>query len=183
VEASRHREIVELWQQLPRKEGRVVYPDLVVGRQGYPKPLGGNWDWSNIPPDVLQAFVEWLQKWILYLKQATYYIDIWNNTEWTIPDLVVTYFLNELTDSNQIVTIGPYPAEWPNFQPGQEAEFAISGCLYMKSYAVTLVWEDGTIDEVLPNTSVYDINTQYDEAHFGQIEVCSDVWEIFVPPA
>lgn len=181
-----YHEVVSIWRRLPRNGRRVLYPGVIAPPRVFPRVPGGGvklrdgeWDWlTSLSPELLAQFTQWILDWYNSLKQATYYIDIWNDTTYTIPELVVTYFLNELTDSNQIIAVGPYPATWPNFQPGQKAEFAISGCLYVRSYAVTLVWEDG-IDEVLPNTPIQDINA-LEKAEEGYIDMCGDIWEIYV---
>ena len=137
------------------------------------KPLGGAGGRKtlDIPPLVLQA----LMKWIDMLASAQYVVEVLNSTDTTIA-VVWTYLLNELTP-NGIIVIGPYSSIWEDLAPGNTATFSLTGCLYMKSYAVTVVY-NGNPDIVLPNTSIGDIN-KYEKSKFGQVNICSDWWEIY----
>jgi hypothetical protein len=166
VQRAERDECLGMWAALPRRGGHTIIPNL--------KPLGGEPD-SDLESSPL--FVKFLLMWIAFLKTQEYVVQVFNGTDTTIA-VVWTYLYNELTPGNDIITVGPTSSTWFGLLPEETAEFSFYGCLYMKSYAITVVYE-GTPDVVLPNTSIGEINA-YEQSEYGVIDFCGDWWEIYV---
>lgn len=165
---------MQIVRRLPRRGGKPIIPNL--------RPMDGDFSWFApefgsqelvIPVELTGIFL----KWIDILKATPYVVEVLNGTDTPIA-VVWTYLLNELTAGGDIVTVGPYSSTWLGLLPGATAVFELTGCLYMKSYAITVVYE-GQPDVVLPNTSIDAIN-QYELEKFGSINTCSDWWEIYI---
>ena len=100
------------WTALPRRGSQTIVPNL--------KPLGGE---PDSDPELSPLFVKFLLMWIAFLKNQEYVVQVFNGTDATIA-VVWTYLYNELTPSNDIITVGPTSSTWFGLLPGDTAEFS-----------------------------------------------------------
>jgi len=184
IPRAKLEKLLKLWAAFPRQNGRIIIPDLKFSGKHRDRgpaliPMGGgDPDYSFDDPDtLLDLLFDILLVWIDMLKKTDYVVEVLNSTE--VPIAVVwTYLLNELTPSGDLITVGPFSSTWLGLSTGETATFSLSGCLYMKSYAITVVY-DGNAEVVLPNSTVGDIN-EYELSEYGELNICSDWWEIYV---
>jgi hypothetical protein len=174
IPEQKRAEALQMWEHLPRRSGRPIIPSLKPKEEPKYSALDGSFgDIYLITPELAALLLQWIQA----LKGESYIVEVLNSTELPIA-VVWTYLLNELTPDGDIITVGPYSSTWLGLTPGQIAVFELSGCLYMKSYAISVVY-DGEGQVVLPNTSIAAIN-QYEKDKFGSTSICTDWWEIYI---